>query len=512
MALPNSYAQILNDLNRDVVRFRPLDPLQFCANWFNQRLENERKATLARGADGTAAAGAVDAASPLASTAGGPDDVTMTSAGGPFSNANPFGASSSAGPAFSLQPPSRDGSIVSLAQTTASSEDDDTLQPFSAPSATYNLGRRTSVSAESLAPLSSAGDEAPAPKTVIPKSSLQLERIRASIKGNLLFNSLDLEQEQDVVNAMKEVRVPAHECIIRQGDQGDYFYIVESGSFEIYIKPTGAASSAGGSDDDSANGGRRAGDTLDLGDKKAVCGPSSYFGELALLYAQPRAASVVSTEPSIVWALDRITFRSIVIGANSRRRALFESHLRKVSLFETLSDAERAKIADALEQREVPAGTRVIEQGERGTEFFIILDGHAEVQKRREQDGVEEAIGKLAEGDYFGELALLNNAPRAASIVASSPALRLATLSESAFKRLVGPLAGIMARHAHDHYGAGASRATRGASPSFRASNPSRGGLNAPPAVPSVGPHESASSGLGEGTWVGGIGASPFGH
>ena len=66
--------------------------------------------------------------------------------------------------------------------------------------------------------------------------------------------------------------------------------------------------------------------------------------------------------------------------------------------------------------------------------------------------GKEEVVGKLSRGDYFGELALLNNAPRAATVAAASK-LRVVTMSERAFTRLLGPLAGILERHAKETYG-----------------------------------------------------------
>lgn len=118
----------------------------------------------------------------------------------------------------------------------------------------------------------------------------------------------------------------------------------------------------------------------------------------------------------------------------------------------------------------------------------------------------------------LSELALLNKAPRAATILASpspragSPErLRVATLSESAFTRLLGPLSGIMGRHAQEHYG------TSSAAPSAPALAPST--LNSGMAATDFGeiaPHSVAPTGMGGpqpggGTWINGLGASPFG-
>ncbi len=66
------------------------------------------------------------------------------------------------------------------------------------------------------------------------------------------------------------------------------------------------------------------------------------------MYGHPRAATVLSTEPSTLWALDRITFRTIILKAAHRRRMMYEHFLSSVALLSSLDAAERSKIADAL--------------------------------------------------------------------------------------------------------------------------------------------------------------------
>ncbi|CAD6968360.1 unnamed protein product, partial [Tilletia controversa] len=103
-------------------------------------------------------------------------------------------------------------------------------------------------------------------------------------------------------------------------------------------------------------------------------------------------------------------------------------------------------------------------------------------------------------------LALLNNAPRAASIVANQPAagasstarLRVATLSEQAFTRLLGPLAGIMSRHAETHYGAADLHASAGVGAGV-----SHMGMSTSPAA------RAGGAGAGAGAGAGGGGAGP---
>ncbi|OAV91627.1 hypothetical protein PTTG_05282 [Puccinia triticina 1-1 BBBD Race 1] len=187
------------------------------------------------------------------------------------------------------------------------------------------------------------------------------------------------------------------------------------------------------------------------------------------MHNAPRAATVVATSPTAtLWALDRITFRSILINHTARKRKMYENFLSEVPIFVSLSATEISKIADSLEDRSFPEGVDVIREGELGREFFIIEAGRAEVYKKRatathhlrnsinQTDAVEEElVGILGKGDHFGELALLNSAPRAATVrvAKGTGRLRVAALGEKAFTRLLGPVIDILSRHAASHYG-----------------------------------------------------------
>lgn len=501
MALPTEYAILLNDLNRDVLRNRPTDPLQFCANWFNAKLDEQRKSFRLAQQASSGLPPDVTMGSPRDDSAGGAPLPALNAPTGVMTSGNPFGG---------------DGEDVDVAGAAAAAAAADAA-PQGPPPA-YNLGRRTSVSAESLAP--GAADEAAQAKTVIPKTDSQMARIAKATEGNLLFRNLEEDQYRDVLLAMKEVRVDAGTAVIEQGAQGDYFYVVEEGTLDVYVRPQRSTSIASTTSED----GPKTDTGSHLGDKKVSYGPSASFGELALLYAQPRAATVISTSPCILWALDRVTFRSILMETNNRRREMYESFIKEVPLFEHLSASERAKISDALELRTYDAGQEIVKQGERGTEFYVIVEGEAEVRKRTlERD--EETVGRLGKGDYFGELALLNKAPRAATIVASPSRsggpdrLRVATLSDAAFTRLLGPLTGIMGRHARENYGESfaASLNTATAAPPLPASSANTTAALSATDFSQIAPHEVApqaggasSNQPGGGTWIGGLGASPF--
>lgn len=290
----------------------------------------------------------------------------------------------------------------------------------------YNLNRRTSVSAESLAPSSTDDSNWKAPNH--PKSSEQENRLRSAVTHNFLFSHLDDEQSAQVLGALQERKVPAKDVrVIVQGDAGDYFYVVESGNFDIYVSKTGKV-------EPGADG---------MGNKVASSGPGTSFGELALMYNAPRAATVVSTEPGTLWQLDRVTFRRILMDSAFQRRRMYESFLEEVPLLSSLTPYERSKIADALETHKYPAGSTIIREGDVGDKFYILESGEAEATKRGTQEG--QALRTYKKGDYFGELALLDDKPRAATVTSSTEA-KVATLGKDGFQRLLGPVESIMRR------------------------------------------------------------------
>ena len=455
MSLPPSYQNEVNALSRELTKAQPTDILQFCSNFFQRRLESQRAEFLLgqAGHGGKKMAetafpgtnpfgsGSFDKSNKSVSkieeeeendTVGSPTDASFRSVptkgdapvgGSPFTNSSPFGASS--GAAFGSW--TAGGGSNGNAPDEPASGPPSSFRPAAGDSSlpsNYALGRRTSVSAESMNPNADADNWTPPNH---PKSSDQMSRLRSSVSGNFLFSHLDPESLNTVLNALVEKPIPAANVkVITQGDPGDFFYVVETGSFDIFIHPSGTIQSG-------ADG---------MGNKVASIGPGGSFGELALMYNAPRAATVVSKEgKSTLWALDRVTFRRILMDSAFQRRRMYEGFLEEVPLLHTLKTYERSKIADALESSRFPSGTYIIKEGDPGDAFFLLESGEAEAYKR----GTEAAVKKYARGDYFGELALLDDKPRQASVVAKSE-VKVARLGRDGFKRLLGPVEGIMRR------------------------------------------------------------------
>ena len=308
--------------------------------------------------------------------------------------------------------------------------------------------KRAAVSAESYGE-GKKGEDGSDPNRLAPSThqaqAVKDERQRSvllqAVSGNLLFASLTEDQRQVVVDRLWLREVPAQSTIIKQGDPGDHFYVVERGCFDIFVTPKPSSSPSHHSAASPTS------PTLlspPQPVKVAERGPAESFGELALLYNAPRAATVVAREDSAVWVLSRWTFRRIVTQGNATRLKEYEAFLTRVTSFEALLDYERAKIAEALEEVSYPANATIVRQGDEGDTFFIIKAGEVRCTIK---DGGDKSVevARYTAGNFFGERALVKNEKRAATVTAVTDVTCL-YLNREAFALLLGPFEDIFKR------------------------------------------------------------------
>jgi len=277
--------------------------------------------------------------------------------------------------------------------------------------------RRKSVFVEPYNPEDDDGDDT---KVVHPKTDEQRTRVQDRALKCFMFRTLEESQLTDVIDAMFEQKVSAGEYLIHQGEDGDNFYIIETGKYSAIIN-------------------------TDEGPKTVMeYDNEGNFGELALLYNMPRAASVKAETDGSLWAMDRQTFRKIVLKAAFQKRKMYESFLENVRLLESLEKYERESIADALVSKSYPAGEPIINQGDPANGMYFVESGTLVVLKRI--DGEEKEVNELHQGDVFGELGLVNKARREATVSARDD-VKVAFLEADAFERLLGPCMEIMMRN-----------------------------------------------------------------
>ena len=166
------------------------------------------------------------------------------------------------------------------------------------------------------------------------------------------------------------------------------------------------------------------------------------------MYNTPRAASVVATADSSLFAMDRETFRTILLQMMCQKRLRFEALLEQIPLLRSMQPYERSSIADAFMEVKFAAGDVILREGDTGDTFFILSEGSAVATQTGEKGEVQ--VLEYASGDYFGELSLLRNQQRAANVKAVTPCVCV-TLDRSCFERLLGPVLEILQRNAENY-------------------------------------------------------------
>eukprot|EP00956_Cyclotella_meneghiniana_P037142 scaffold134820_cov57-Cyclotella_meneghiniana.AAC.8 len=247
---------------------------------------------------------------------------------------------------------------------------------------------------------------------VYPKSDDDVEFLLDALSDNFVFNTLDEVELETLVNAFENYEVEDGHTLVEQGAIGGYFYILRKGSVAFVV--------------DDAEVGRAS--------------PGNSFGELALLYNAPRAATckVVDGDAGL-WRVDQMTFRKLLATHTIQNDNQTKDVLKKVPFLSDLDEEFINRIADALTTVYYDAGETIFERGSEGSVFYVIREGKVEYEHKK------RGVKTLGPGDYFGEQAIVKNEPRKADATAVKDTIALA-LSREVFEKVLGPLSEVIAR------------------------------------------------------------------
>ena len=148
-------------------------------------------------------------------------------------------------------------------------------------------------------------------KKVIEKPTDIKSLIYNAIKTNMLFRSCSEEELLDLVEAFDGATFDTNSIVIKQGDDGERFYVVESGALDISVRMKNGSS-----------------DEVTVG---VPYESGAAFGELALMYGSPRAATIRARTKCKLWYLERYDYRGIIGQYKLRRSKLYVDFLSNVS-------------------------------------------------------------------------------------------------------------------------------------------------------------------------------------
>lgn len=176
--------------------------------------------------------------------------------------------------------------------------------------------KRAGVSAEKYGKYNKKTEFKP---IVIPKDKVQRERIMDKINQNIFLKNLSDEDKDVIIDAMKEIKKNKKETIINQGDPGDDFFVVDQGEIECHrVFKKGEAPKYL---------------------KTYLHGEG--FGELALLYNAPRAATLTCKTPCTFFVLDRQTFNHVIRESTVKKRQRYEAVIDSIELLNGMERYEK---------------------------------------------------------------------------------------------------------------------------------------------------------------------------
>jgi CRP-like cAMP-binding protein/Fe-S-cluster-containing hydrogenase component 2 len=194
-------------------------------------------------------------------------------------------------------------------------------------------------------------------------------------------------------------RFPAGAVIIEEGSFGNCFFLLTSGSVSVSKGPE-----------------RR---------ELARFGPSSFFGEMALVSGLPRSATITALEPCVAIEVPRRAFEAWMKKPgpfrNTIDRAYLErglaNHLQMIPDFAAVDAQVLQNIAKKLRLRIFSKDEPIVVEGDPADSMYIIRDGYVRVVKKM-AGGEQRTVAYLNDGNYFGENALLDSGPRQATVIA----------------------------------------------------------------------------------------------
>ncbi|XP_052199818.1 protein phosphatase 2C and cyclic nucleotide-binding/kinase domain-containing protein [Diospyros lotus] len=290
-----------------------------------------------------------------------------------------------------------------------------------------------------------------------------IERV---LHDHFLFRKLTDSQCHVLLDCMQRVEVLPGDVIVEQGGEGDCFYVVGSGEFEVLA-----------TQEEKDGGVPRILQTY-------TAEKLSSFGELALMYNKPLQASVRAVTSGTLWSLKREDFRGILMSKFSNLSSL--KLLRSVDLLSRLTILQLSQIADSLSEVSFSNGQTIVNRDELLLGLYIIQKGQVRItvdaeviykpntgslmgdnwKQDNDTQNNKELLVEKAEGSYFGEWTLLGEHIGSVNAVALGNVV-CAVLTKEKFDSVVGPLAKLSQdEHKSRDYSLGLSKESRSIDPS----------------------------------------------
>lgn len=244
---------------------------------------------------------------------------------------------------------------------------------------------------------------------VFEKSDEAVKIVREGLGKNFFFDDMSPADLSAFVNAFEPCEVAKGTPIFKQGKKADYFYVIEEGRVSFFVD----------------------------GEKVKESEKGGSFGEIALLYKCPRAATVIAeSEPTRLFRVDQKTFRSLL---QKQRKVLQKKKmqlLESVDFLKEIDAIDMKRLGSAMTPKDFEPGDCLVKKGDEGDAFYIIKEGEVKVTDISVGSTTFDDV-VLKEGDYFGERALATKEPRAANVTATTKGTAFC-IDQKTFEKVLG--------------------------------------------------------------------------
>ncbi len=280
---------------------------------------------------------------------------------------------------------------------------------------------------ERLKTLSSERGDGWAISTKTPQDQMQApgisgkDRAKLSLERTPLLSGLSGDELDAFIDSLQLRHVDAEEPVFREGASGNYLYLIGMGSVLLRARDS--------------QGRQRVFSHLREGD---------FFGEYAFMSRVSHSDEAIAETDCSLLMIDRVMFDEWVEKYPGIRSTVEEFYRQGVlarvlaitPVFEGVPPDARLALADHFQLRNFEKGETIVREGETGNTFYLIRSGSVDVStSSMGKDGDQVALGKMGEGDFFGEVALLTDKPRTATVVACEKA-ELMELARSDFDEI----------------------------------------------------------------------------
>lgn len=286
--------------------------------------------------------------------------------------------------------------------------------------------KRTEIK-DRLKSLSSERGDDWAISTISPQSKVDSTDISGKDHAKLSFERTPLlsglagDELESFMDSLELREIPADTCIFQAGDSGDFLYLIGMGVVRLETQFSGK---------------KRVFSRLSEGD---------FFGEYAFMTRAPHHDAAIAETDVSVLVIDRATFDTWVEKYPSIRATVEDFYRRRVlarvlaitPVFEGVPPDARMALADKFQLRSFENGQVVVREGEPGNTFYLIRTGKVAISTHGMKAGNEKVeLGHMSEGSFFGEVSLLTEKPRTATVEAVGY-VELMELTRENFKSIV---------------------------------------------------------------------------